>query len=191
LSADATPGTREDCLDAGATAFITKPIQARTLLDALHKVVDEHGSGLPTLHASNVGPKGEPLSTPVTATDDALIDPSTLQSLEELGSGIAFVADLVEGFLRDAGELFDAIDNALQQDSAREFRDHAHALKGSAGSIGARRLHEISSRACVLNDNDFADLARLVATEMQSVYKDTADALERYVDERRNQVSRS
>lgn len=190
LSADATPGTKEQCLAAGANAFITKPVQARTLLDALHKVVNEHGSAMTTVHSSDA-PIHAAASTPAIRSTDVLIDPATLRDLEELGGGIAFVADLVDGFLRDAGLLFEQIGDALKQGDAREFRDHAHALKGSAGSVGARRLHEISSRACLLNDRDFAGLGRLAVDEMQSVFEETAEALKRYVDERRSQVSRS
>jgi two-component system sensor histidine kinase RpfC len=190
LSADATPGTRETCIDAGAAAFMTKPIQARSLLDALHKIVDEHGSALSSVHSGGA-PRPESGSAPVASASAVLIDPQTLQGLEELGGGIAFIVELIEGFVRDAGSLFDEIDTSLQQGDARAFRDHAHALKGSAGSIGARRLHEISSRACVLNDRDFVDLSRLAADEMQAVFKETTKALKRYVSERRNQVSRS
>ncbi|MCB1773603.1 MAG: response regulator [Gammaproteobacteria bacterium] len=190
LSADATPGTREECIAAGATAFMTKPIQARNLLDALHKVVSEHRAALSTVHSSE-SPGRAAVSVPAAGSGDVLIDQSTLQGLEELGGGIGFVADLVDGFLRDAGTLFDEIDDAMQLGDARAFRDHAHALKGSAGSVGARRLHEIASRACVLNDRDFGDLGRLAASEIQSVFRDTAEALKRYVDERRSQVSRS
>jgi two-component system sensor histidine kinase RpfC len=190
LSADATPGTREECLDAGAAAFITKPIQARTLLDVLHKAVEERGSTLSTMPAGATR-QSESVSAPEVKATEVLIEPLTLHGLEELGGGIGFVADLVDGFLRDAGLLFDQIDAALQQGDAGAFRDHAHALKGSAGSIGARRLHEMSSRACALNDNDFVNLSAMAANEMQAVFKDTAEALKRYVSERRSQVSRS
>ncbi len=38
LSADATPETRAACLEAGADAYLTKPIEARKLLDAVNSL---------------------------------------------------------------------------------------------------------------------------------------------------------
>lgn len=190
LSADATPGVREESVAAGAAGFITKPIQARNLLDALHRIADEHrllpGSAPHTGESTTVNGQRE-----LPAIHGDHIDRMVLQGLEELGGGLEFVADLVEGFLRDAETLFEELAEAVAADNMHQFRDLSHALKGSAGSVGASRLHELGRRACAIGDNDFASMSRTVLVEMRSAFGETEELLKRYISERQNQVSRN
>ncbi|MGB5773884.1 MAG: Hpt domain-containing protein, partial [Sedimenticolaceae bacterium] len=83
------------------------------------------------------------------------------------------------------------MDEAIAMRVPVQFRDLAHALKGSAGSVGARRLHDLCDRACRINDRDFADIAPTAVSEIQAMFHDTRSALEGYLRERKNQVSQS
>jgi two-component system sensor histidine kinase RpfC len=190
LSADVTPGAREESHAAGAAGFITKPIQARTLLDALHRLAEEHQL-LPEAGGYVEEAKAAAGQREISATHEDHIDRLALQGLEELGGGLDFVADLVTGFLRDAETLFEQLQQAVSAGNMRQFRDFSHALKGSAGSVGASRLHELGRRACAVNDDDFARLSQLVLIEMRSAFDETKELLQRYIRERQNQVSRS
>ena len=194
LSADATPTTRQAALEAGAAAFITKPIQARDLLQTLHKVAGR-GSDMTTVHASG---RPERQGGPDRADDDRAtagstptLDRDVLRDLEELGGGFSFVAELSAGFARDAEALLEQLGAALARHRGAHFRDLGHALKGSAGSIGARRLGELAARACRIPDSDLDRLAPFALTELRSQFDATRAALDAYVAERREQASRT
>ena len=190
LSADVTPEARKECDEAGAAAFLAKPIQARALLEALSEVLDAE-------RPAGKGESGEvlgafaPGESHVTSSSPPLINTATLRDLEELGGDLQFVDSLIEGFLRDTEGLFEQINKALATRATRQFRDLAHALKGSAGSVGASRLQELSNRACRISDRDFARMAPIAVSQMRSTFAESRHALNAYIRERRERISRS
>jgi len=191
LSADVTPEAREECVEAGAAAFITKPIRARRLLDSLSRVMHEE-KGPDTLGEAMsrvVSPSGEAAPPPRVAAD--AIDRRVLRDLEELGGGLEFVAELTDGFVKGAELLFEQLESAIIARDLSQFRDLSHALKGSAGSVGARRLHELSGHACRISERDFVRIAPMLESEMRVAFAETRGVLKSYINERRTQVSRS
>jgi len=192
LSADVTPEARDECVQAGAAAFIAKPIRAKTLLEAVSGALAlDAPAGTPE------SPADGPVSTralrkrPVGSALSATIDRQTLRDLEDLGGGLGFVANLINGFAKDVESLFDQLDDSASSRAVDRFRDLSHALKGSAGSVGARRLYDLSGRACKISDPDFDRMAPTAVSEMRSTYAETKTALNLYVSERKNQVSRN
>jgi two-component system sensor histidine kinase RpfC len=190
LSADVTPEARRECTDAGAAAFITKPIRARQLLESLARVMDQETAFEPTdrVPAERGRYDGMASSTPLS-TDT--IDRQVLRDLEELGGGLDFVADLADGFIKDTEILFEQLKQSIIESALHQFRDLSHAIRGSAGSVGARRLHELSGRACRISDRDFGQMAPMAESEMCHAFAETKDALQNYITERRKQVSRN
>ena len=190
LSADVTPEARKECEEAGAAAFLAKPIQARALLEALSEVLDAE-------RPAGAGESGEvigafaPGQPHVTPSSPPLINTATLRDLEELGGDLQFVDSLIEGFLRDTEGLFEQINKVMVTRATRQFRDLAHALKGSAGSVGASRLQELSNRACRISDRDFARMAPIAVSQMRSTFAESRHALNAYLRERRERISRS
>jgi two-component system sensor histidine kinase RpfC len=188
LSADATTGARRECMEAGAAEVVTKPIRARGLLESLSRVMSKDSEFQEDAWETGADQRsGVPL--PRSSTD--VIDRQVLRDLEDLGGDLEFVAGLAEGFVKDADLLLNQLADSIAEGARRQFRDLANALKGSAGSVGARRLHELSGRACRLGDQDFSRLAPIIETEMRLTLDETKVALERYISERRKQVSRS
>ncbi len=193
LSADVTPEARGECLQAGASAFIAKPIRAKTLLESISGALESDALA----SVSEQLPSDEPVAArarrkkPVGCAFGTKIDRQTLRDLETLGGGLDFVANLIVGFEKDVEGLFTQLDGASASQAVEKFRDLAHALKGSAGSVGARRLCDLSSRACRISDTDFDRMAPAAVTEMRSAYAETKTALNMYVSERKSQVSRN
>ena len=188
LSADVTPGARKECIEAGAAAFVTKPIRAKGLLESIGRVISSEAEG----EATRAGQLGNELANaPPPRLSADVIDRQVLRDLEELGGGLDFVAGLTEGFIKDAATLLDQLAGSIEETARRQFRDLAHALKGSAGSVGARRLHDLSGRACRIGDQDFAKFAPIVESELRQAFGDTRSAFVDYISERRKQVSRN
>jgi two-component system, sensor histidine kinase RpfC len=194
LSADATPVTRQTALEAGAAAFITKPIQARDLLQALHRVAGQDRK-MTTVHASQSpnrrGGADRADDNRSTGSGTQTLDREALRDLEELGGGFSFIAELSTGFTRDAEQLLKQLEEALSRHSGAQFRDLSHALKGSAGSIGAPRLSELAARASRIADSDLERLAPFALAELRSHFDAARLALDAYVTERREQASRT
>lgn len=192
LSADVTPEARNECLSAGADGFLTKPIQAKTLLKTVGDLVRLTEAGGAEPPAGDLGHAARPADGadgPLVATD--IMDRQTLRELEELGGDLDFVADLVDGFLKDAEQTLHFLANAVRDDTPRRFRDTAHALKGSAGSIGARQLCELASRACLITDKNFLRLAPTAEKELRAALDTASMAMQDYLKERQSLASRS
>jgi two-component system sensor histidine kinase RpfC len=190
LSADVTPEARDQCMEVGAAGFISKPIRARTLLEAIAGAVDnaqaKGGAADAGLATAPHGVSGRHASWLNADT----IDRQILLDLEDLGGGLEFVANLVEGFTKDADTLFEQMAQTIESHKASQFRDLSHALKGGAGSVGARRLQELGGRASRIGDDDFERMGPTALSEMQSAFAEAKSALNSYISERKNQVSR-
>ncbi len=191
LSADVTPEARAECIEVGAAAFISKPVRARTLLESLSSVVHQDDGPQAAGDGASPGAAASADSPPPSRGNTEILDRQALRDLEDLGGGLEFVADLADGFVRDAENLFEQLGKSIAERALRQFRDQSHALKGSAGSIGARRLHELSGHACRISDRDFVRIAPMAVSEMRSVLAETEAALKRYISERQDQVSRN
>ncbi|CAN5613058.1 hypothetical protein BH24ACT22_BH24ACT22_20720 [soil metagenome] len=76
------------------------------------------------------------------------LDPTVLASLEDLEEDgeQSLVAELAGMFLEDADSRRETIRKAVSDGDANAVRQAAHALKGSSGNIGVRRVHEVCAR---------------------------------------------
>jgi len=135
LSADATPESRKEALEAGADAFLPKPIEARRLLDEVQTVAADQqarqaAAELKDAARERAAIPGEP----------PVVNPETLRHLQELGSSPAFMPKLCGVFFADNAVLLGRMESAIAARSYGEFRSHVHALKGSSASMGTERL---------------------------------------------------
>ena len=192
LSADVTPEARDECLEVGAAGFVSKPIRARTLLESISSALQRESVKAEDVPAGAPGKaqRGPRQYDASWLTADT-IDRQILLDLEDLGGGLEFVANLVDGFAKDAESLFEQMGKSIESHKTSQFRDLSHALKGSAGSVGARRLQELSGRASRIGNGDFSHMGPTALSEMQSAFAEAKSALSSYVTERKNQVSRS
>jgi two-component system sensor histidine kinase RpfC len=128
LSADVTSEARKECEEAGIDAFLSKPVQARRLLDTIANLIAKRAS----VQAAAVDGADE--------SSQAVINPAALAELELIGSGSTFMPELVNGFIQDGEALLRQMEAAV---AARQFdtlKDLVHAMKGSAVTLGAEQL---------------------------------------------------
>jgi two-component system sensor histidine kinase RpfC len=139
LSADVTEEARREAAEAGADLYLTKPVQATRLLEALITLCPS-----PETAATPVASRAPAEAAGAEPFDAAMLDYDQLTLLEGLGSRSDFMERLVGVFIGDSAALMDKMDAALDAKRFGELRSLVHALKGSAGSIGAEQL----ARAC-------------------------------------------
>jgi two-component system sensor histidine kinase RpfC len=143
LSADVTPESIQRCEQAGARAFLAKPVMATRLLDALADVANNNrasiGANMPT-------PRNEsPMS-------DGVLDVSVLDELTALGMGEAFEREFIGQCLNDADGCIGAMAHAMERGDGEHLREHAHALKGVASNLGLVKLASASGELMRLAD---------------------------------------
>jgi two-component system sensor histidine kinase RpfC len=180
LSADVTPEAKRECLEAGADAFLSKPIEAAKLLEELQRLCGGPAREAPgSVPAQGLRPPREEQAG-VAPT----VNPRTLADLEELGSSPGFMDKLIGVFVADNVTLVAKMESALAARNVGEFRSHLHAMKGSAASMGAERLTVLCKDIGRLSD---AEIKLQVLPLLKSLRDDlaaTREALERYLRNR-------
>jgi len=150
LSADVTEEARREATEAGADLYLTKPVQATRLLEALVTLC-------PTAEAAAAAPAASRAPAEAArpeAPAAAMLDYDQLTLLEGLGSRSDFMERLIAVFINDSAALMDKMDAAVDAKRFGELRSLVHALKGSAGSIGAERLAGACTRLQELAEGD-------------------------------------
>ncbi|MCU0838347.1 MAG: ATP-binding protein [Rhodospirillales bacterium] len=141
LSADATTETRQECEAAGVDLYLTKPVEALRLLDA----VDGLLAARPLVAATGAGSE---IVTEISAHPrfrGDLAPPIDWQAVAHLRSFAdeAFVAELLQEFADNTAGLLEQLRMSVAADDVLRFRELVHALRGTAGNVGATGLARI------------------------------------------------
>lgn len=134
LTANATPEALQACQEAGIDTYLTKPIEADRLLDTINQLTQENIPADVTSAAAGL-----------SSINPAIIDEQVLDSLAEISNDASFMCELIDGFLLDNSESLSRMYTAFEDNDLGEFRELAHAITGSARSIGAHRLGKLCS----------------------------------------------
>ncbi len=70
---------------------------------------------------------------------------------------------------------------ALNAEEYEQFKDLAHGLKGSAGSVGATALFEVNSKVLNVSHKDCAREGIRLLAEIKSIFSETRVALNDYL----------
>ncbi|XUP35703.1 ATP-binding protein (plasmid) [Xanthomonas axonopodis pv. vasculorum] len=129
LSADVTPEAIRACEQAGARAFLAKPVVATRLLDTL----------------AELAVSTRVLATPGTVVQastsfEGVLDASVLDELAALGMGEEFERQFVRQCLDDALNCVGAIERDGMRSDWEQLRESAHALRGVASNLGLAQL---------------------------------------------------
>ncbi len=165
LSADATREARATAEDLGFSGYMTKPVDAVALVEALDDLMVPATKPLAAAPRA-IPPIGADAGTALT------LDRSKLDALRRLDDDGTFVVGLMRDFVADAEELTERLDVAVAEDDVRSFRDLAHALRSSAAHLGAQALVE---RTLAWRQLDAAALASRGPEEMAALRRVLAE----------------
>lgn len=175
LTANATIEARRECAEARIDAFLTKPIDALTLLNTVARLTATNNN------ASFTGLVVAP-TEPATREDGTLLNENTLRRLKLLGGGGDFVDTVIQGFISEGEQLLEAMRAELRKNEYVTFKELAHTLKGSAGNIGADALFEICREISRLNHSDLQASANNLLDKANGSFSASRQAMIRYLE---------
>ncbi len=166
LTADATTDAIKSSEDAGIDVFLTKPIESEKLLTTI----------------ATLSPRKQKTVRYHSAEKLQTLDYESLDKLASLSKSIDFMNNLIQGFLEDTEKLVNQIELAIGQENYSTVQDHAHAIKGSARSIGAVSLAQVASH--IQDDVHAGILIGLPAlsSELSHEFALTESALNKYLE---------
>ena len=174
LTADATEEAQQICSDAGVDAFLTKPVNSRSLMEVLAKLTSQD--------------KTESISTrPQAQRKQAVVDEDVLRELAELAGGLDFVRDLVNGFKEDAERSYEETGSALSAQDYGAWKDHLHMLKGGASDVGCTQLSAVCIEAERIKPYEIAQpIARERLAAVRAALDSAKAALDDYLASQRS-----
>lgn len=140
MTANNSQNEEQNCRDAGMSDFLPKPLNLARLRDALSnwrcpvaEVCDE---------PATICEAAAEVNHPEAQYGPLSYDPAVIESLREAVGEV--VSSMIKAFVEDTPIYIDKLKVALQEHNARQVRDMAHTIKGSAANFGAHRLVAVS-----------------------------------------------
>ena len=130
MTAYATEGDRERCLEAGMDAYVSKPISAARLFQAIDALAPPAPEEEPC--GSAAGAAGE--KKPASLNGDGLI--------KSFANDRPLFQELVEIFINDYPRMLDTLRQSLQSTDAKTLSRTAHSLKGMLRNFEAEAAAE-------------------------------------------------
>ncbi len=156
MTASALPRDRERCLAAGMDGYLSKPFRVAELVEVLRQVrLPESASPPPEPFDETPPTPPEALaekSAPSLPQVDPAENPVELAQIlplwHDLGGGdegLELLDELVHSLLESIPRLLDGMEEALRAQNLADLRRHAHTLKSTVTTFGARPLAQMAA----------------------------------------------
>jgi PAS domain S-box-containing protein len=143
LTAYAMEGDENKCLQAGMDEYVNKPVKLQQLLEILQKYIPPVGIN------------------PNESYDIYSVAIDTLS--KESSFEIELCKELMDDFCEQAVELMENLKRKLKDNNLLEAGFLIHRLKGSSGTVRAKKIAELSTKVeIMLNNNDLDTLNKTI-----------------------------
>lgn len=177
LSANVTTDLIDASLAAGAAEFISKPVRASVLLEAIERHLAATNSGGSAFSQKAV--IGSDQRTPrLQVVNSPVLDELVLSEITQMTSDSTFLNRLLRGFLDDCDRLVKQLSRNLDSGDIEAARDTAHALKGGAGGVGALALMHLVAKLEKMSNEDCSRNARALRREIEICASKTIEAID-------------
>jgi two-component system sensor histidine kinase RpfC len=173
LTADATPETRKKCEEAKFDAYVTKPFESKKLLEVISKLAPKTSDRHENAHVHPLSDNQGGKST----LQEGPFDFAVFKDLVSLGANEDFIRNMTRLFLEGTEEKIEQMKQALRTRNSEEFRRLNHALKGSAGQIGAMSLSSVCGEYSMVSHDEFIRLGKTMIERVNAEYLKVAEAL--------------
>lgn len=136
LTANVSLEAQGQCADAGADAYLAKPVTAADLLNEIERLLK--------INEVEVLKRQEDTAAATNTEDDRVLDVSVIAELDRLYHNPPELAAMIAEYEREGRNYLERIAQACSTRNHAAFCDAVHALKGNAANVGAIRL----LRAC-------------------------------------------
>ena len=182
FSANATPEARQESLDAGANAFLAKPIQIDMFLGTLDRLVQKfHAIHPPLIKLKNMSHSNAVL---LTRANEPILNMQALGDLEHVSKDRIFLDDLIVEFIYENKKSLIFLEKAMLAGNQEKVKDIVHSIKGSALSIGAVALKMMCRRLEKLGKSELETHPEEIIQQFKHTFSLLCEQLEEYRQKR-------
>jgi two-component system sensor histidine kinase RpfC len=142
FSADATKEAMDTALEAGASAYLTKPIQTQVLKEKIYEALQDT-KGKPTATIIDYNKATKELAN---NNAEELLDIERLDGLTNLFGNSDSIVRLINDFIQDTDKNLSVLDNHVKQLDYRFISEYGHTISGCAANLGATTLTEVCKK---------------------------------------------
>ena len=178
LSANALPTTIESCKRAGADEYLTKPVDARQLID----VIDNLTRKKKETAQETAEIQAFPAATDTGAQSWRYINPQSLSNLQDISNEPDFVRKIIVQFMHEGDRFFGTLREISVNNDQDAFMSQVHSFKGSAATVGIQPLVSICNEVentlhQQLDTSSMSDYT----TALSNIYQDSRKELEQFL----------
>ncbi len=138
ITANATDQDRQECLDAGMDAYLSKPVRVEQLAEVIQTYVFKI-NGHPA-HTSNGSTRTRHMSEKVIPDEPVL----SLDMLREsVGDDPEFIREVLASFASDSPLLMKSLRTGIAEGDSQAVQNAAHTLKSTSRLFGAKALADV------------------------------------------------
>ena len=156
MTANALPGDRERCIDAGMNDYVAKPIE----IDVLDKAL--------AAARAHVAARRK---------NDAVLDPARIAQLRTIDDDASLLGDVVDAFLGEVPQLLHKLAHAVRERDGPLLAATAHYLLSSIDFVGANRMRVPCTNLELMGRADNVEDAQDQLEELTDAYEDAKEAL--------------
>lgn len=185
MTANAMPEDKERCLSIGMNDYISKPVDIDNFKYILSPWIDfkvkksrlKQEEQTAQKEKQQIQSAEQTAAKPEQAQEKTGNPPIDLTNLESNALGDQdFVIEMIALCIQQGDEQISQLKDLLAQDDEQEWREVSHALKGTAGSLGAEELRVLSGESQNLEEVSEAT-KKAVFKKIDAQYKIVKDYL--------------